>query len=181
MGWLRVVQEIQRIAQAGLAYSKGPFDRDRYTQLMGLAAEIGSEPLGTSKGHIEEIFRAEKGYPTPKVDVPAVVPKDGKLLFVREVTDGKWALPGGWADIGSTPKEMDGFDQDGEFAMRQFSGLRNELLHSRTHRCGHAWKHSDSGSPLASGGLGRFGCLRSSRLRNRAREGARVGASDAPM
>jgi ADP-ribose pyrophosphatase YjhB (NUDIX family) len=106
MDWLDVVQALQRIAQAGLAYSEGPFDRQRYSELMALAAEIGGASLGTTVTEFDQILRTEKGYPTPKVDVRAVVPRDGKLLFVREVTDGRWALPGGWADIGSTPSEM---------------------------------------------------------------------------
>src|SRR5262249_7653909 len=78
----------------------------RYSELMELAAKIGSASLGASATEFERILRAEVGYATPKVDVRAIVPKDGKLLFVREVTDGLWALPGGWADIGSTPSEM---------------------------------------------------------------------------
>jgi ADP-ribose pyrophosphatase YjhB (NUDIX family) len=106
MDWLDVVQALQRIAQAGLAYSEGPFDRQRYSELLTLAAEIGGASLGISVTEFEQILRAEKGYATPKVDVRAVVPREGKLLFVREVTDGLWALPGGWADIGSTPSEM---------------------------------------------------------------------------
>lgn len=106
MDWLSVLHELRRIAQAGLTYSKGPFDLDRYTQLLRLAAEIGEGPLGMPADDVEKILRAEAGYPTPKVDVRAIVPKDGKLLLVREVTDGRWALPGGWADVGSTPSEM---------------------------------------------------------------------------
>ena len=29
--------------------------------------------------------------------------RDGKVLLVREVADGGWTLPGGWADIGEPP------------------------------------------------------------------------------
>ncbi len=106
MDWLDVVQELSRIAQAGLAYSEGPFDRERYSQLLELAAKIGGAGLGREVEQIETILRAEAGYATPKVDVRAVVPKGDKLLFVREASDGLWALPGGWADVGSTPREM---------------------------------------------------------------------------
>jgi ADP-ribose pyrophosphatase YjhB (NUDIX family) len=100
---LEIVQRLHRIAQAGLAYSEGPYDRERYEQLHELAAEIAAAPLGEPKERFLEILRAERGYPTPKLDIRAVVPKDGKLLFVRESSDGLWALPGGWADIGDTP------------------------------------------------------------------------------
>jgi ADP-ribose pyrophosphatase YjhB (NUDIX family) len=44
-------------------------------------------------------------YPTPKVDVRGVVFREGRLLFVRERADGRWALPGGWADIGESLSE----------------------------------------------------------------------------
>ena len=29
--------------------------------------------------------------------------RDGKVLLVREVVDGGWTFPGGWADIGEPP------------------------------------------------------------------------------
>ncbi len=106
MDWLDVVHELQRIAQAGLTYSNGPYDVERYQQLLGLAARIAAAPLGGSLESVEQLLRAEAGYATPKVDVRAVVPRGGKILFVRESADGLWSLPGGWADIGSTPSEM---------------------------------------------------------------------------
>ncbi len=106
MDWLEVVQALQRIAQAGLTYTEGPFDRERYSELMRIAAEIAAAAWQSPVAAVEDVLRADKGYATPKVDVRAVVPKDGKLLFVRESADGLWSLPGGWADIGSTPREM---------------------------------------------------------------------------
>jgi ADP-ribose pyrophosphatase YjhB (NUDIX family) len=104
--FLTVAQRIRNLAQAGLAYSEGPFDRDRYQQLLALAAEILATSTGTSLDDVTEILRLERGYPTPKVDVRAVVPRGDQLLFVRETTDGRWALPGGWADSGTPPGKM---------------------------------------------------------------------------
>ena len=43
------------------------------------------------------------GYPTPKVDVRAVVFRGEELLLVRERRSGRWTFPGGWADVGDTP------------------------------------------------------------------------------
>jgi ADP-ribose pyrophosphatase YjhB (NUDIX family) len=37
------------------------------------------------------------------VDVRGAAFKDGALLFVKEIMDGKWSLPGGWADINESP------------------------------------------------------------------------------
>ena len=53
-----------------------------------------------------QTFLAHPGYATPKVDVRGAVLKDGKLLLVREKQDGKWCMPGGWADVGDRPAEM---------------------------------------------------------------------------
>jgi ADP-ribose pyrophosphatase YjhB (NUDIX family) len=47
----------------------------------------------------------KQAYPTPKVDVRGVVFRDGGVLLVREVGDGRWTLPGGWADVGESPSE----------------------------------------------------------------------------
>jgi ADP-ribose pyrophosphatase YjhB (NUDIX family) len=47
----------------------------------------------------------KQAYPTPKVDVRGVVFRDGRMLLVREVADGRWTLPGGWADVGESATE----------------------------------------------------------------------------
>jgi ADP-ribose pyrophosphatase YjhB (NUDIX family) len=38
-------------------------------------------------------------YPTPKLDVRAVVFRDDELLLVHEAGGGGWSLPGGWVDL----------------------------------------------------------------------------------
>jgi ADP-ribose pyrophosphatase YjhB (NUDIX family) len=51
------------------------------------------------------LWALEEGYATPKVDVRAAVFRGGEILLVRERSDGRWALPGGWADVGDTPAQ----------------------------------------------------------------------------
>lgn len=52
------------------------------------------------------MFPDVKDYPTAKVDIRGILlSEDQKILLVRESIDGKWALPGGWGDIGYSPKE----------------------------------------------------------------------------
>src|SRR5262249_7447955 len=53
---------------------------------------------------IEEAWFVEDGYATPKIDVRGFVARDDKVLLVRERTDGRWALPGGWADVNEGPR-----------------------------------------------------------------------------
>jgi len=47
----------------------------------------------------------QPGYATPKVDVRAAVIRDNKILFVKEIADGKWSMPGGWMDVGDYPAQ----------------------------------------------------------------------------
>jgi ADP-ribose pyrophosphatase YjhB (NUDIX family) len=105
MIWLRWVRGIQAIAQAGLTYTEGPFDRERYHSLQRIAAEMLAEHTGMDPVRALGLFARETGYPTPKVDVRGVVFRADELLLVRERADGLWTLPGGWADIGESPRE----------------------------------------------------------------------------
>lgn len=107
--WLAWAKRIQAIAQAGLTYSESSYDQDRYQALRALSVEIMASHLELADGErprLAELFASDYGYPTPKVDVRAFVAADGKILMVRERVDGRWSIPGGWADVGSSPAEM---------------------------------------------------------------------------
>lgn len=106
MRWLEWIQTLTTISQRGLTYSKDPFDRENYELLRALCAEMLVSGAPTEPPAAHAILSAQSGYPTPKVDVRAVVVRDGKVLFVKESQDGRWALPGGWADLGVSPGEM---------------------------------------------------------------------------
>lgn len=104
--WLEWAKQLQSIAQAGLTYSKDVYDLERFELIRNISIEMLSLQTDVSKTIIKDLFANETGYATPKVDIRAVVFNDHKILMVREKTDGDWALPGGWADIGSTPSEV---------------------------------------------------------------------------
>lgn len=104
--WLEVAQQIQSIAQAGLTFCDSKYDIDRYQQLQKLAGKIVSDFTDTDMEKVENLFLNEKGYLTPKADVRGIVFRDEKILLVKETIDNRWSLPGGWADVGFTPREM---------------------------------------------------------------------------
>src|SRR3989304_5251469 len=101
--WLAWAREIQALAQTGDHYAANDYQRERYHRLMEIAAEIISEQSNLEMPTLMETFTAQVGYATPKVDVRAAVFRDGKLLLVRERSDGGWTMPGGWADVGDAP------------------------------------------------------------------------------
>ena len=104
-GWLHWVRRVQAIAQNGLTYTEGPFDRERYQELQRVGAEMLAALGGGEPDAVHALFAREAGYATPKVDVRGVVFREGRILLVRETSDGLWTLPGGWADVGETPAE----------------------------------------------------------------------------
>jgi len=104
--WLAWAREIQALAQTGLHYAPDDYHRCRYNRLMEIAAEIASEHSGLDREKVEAAFRAPRGYATPKIDVRGAVFRDGKILLVRERSDGGWCMPGGWGDVGELPSAM---------------------------------------------------------------------------
>ncbi len=105
--WLELAKNLQAIAQNGLAYADGNhFDIERYNQIREIAAEMMAFNGNLEKPFLLELFKRESGYSTPKVDVRGVVFQDSRILLVREISDGKWTLPGGWADVNETPREV---------------------------------------------------------------------------
>ncbi len=103
--WLEWVQRLQAIAQTGLTYARDPFDVERYEAVREIAAEIASAQSDADLAHVRDLFAGEMGHATPKVDARAVVFRDDSILLVRERTEGRWTLPGGWADIGESASE----------------------------------------------------------------------------
>ena len=97
--WLKIAREMSAMAQTGLTYSKDPFDRERYQRLRELSARMLAQGSADEYAAIIESLNREYGYATPKVDVRGAAFRDGKVLLVREVSDGLWTLPGGWADV----------------------------------------------------------------------------------
>ncbi len=96
---LALSREIKGIAETGLRYSEGAFDRERYERLHQIASELlQAEVPGFA-------WPVEFGYPTPKVDSRAAVVQEGKILLVRERSNGLWTLPGGWMDADHSPSE----------------------------------------------------------------------------
>jgi ADP-ribose pyrophosphatase YjhB (NUDIX family) len=101
--WLEWARQLQSLSQTGLAYATDVYDVERYRALRALAAEIVAAHSDAEPEYIRGLFERDVGHATPKVDVRAAVFQGGKVLLVRERSDGGWTLPGGWADPGEPP------------------------------------------------------------------------------
>jgi len=99
--WLTFAKRLQALASTGFHFSRDEFDRERYGEIAGIAddmlATLGNVPIEKIQGLVSDFA---KGYATPKVDVRGAIVKGDAILLVRERSDGLWALPGGFADVG---------------------------------------------------------------------------------
>jgi len=116
--WLaRWQMMLKAIAQTGLAFTQSPYERERYEELLKLAAEM-AVVMGWQRDDDESIrqfverWKAElksgaQGYVTPKVVInSAVFDEQNRLLLIQRSDRGTWFLPGGWADVGYPPSEI---------------------------------------------------------------------------
>jgi ADP-ribose pyrophosphatase YjhB (NUDIX family) len=99
-------QEIFSLSQSGLTYSGNEYDIERYKRLQEITAEMIASQSEMEMELVLKSFSMQAGYITPKVDVRGAVIKDGKILLIQERADDRWAMPGGWADLGNSPASV---------------------------------------------------------------------------
>ncbi len=102
---LRWARSLEAIARSGVTYTENPFDRGRFEAVREIAAELAAAVTDESPPTLLRRFADEYGYATPKIDMRGVVLDAGRVLLVREVGDERWTLPGGWADVGESPRQ----------------------------------------------------------------------------
>ncbi|KQC30837.1 NUDIX hydrolase [Flagellimonas eckloniae] len=104
---LNTIKQIKAISETGLVYAADPYARERYEELKQISLKLMAHMADSSIEVLQDFFMPEKDYPTPKVDVRGFVLNDkDEILMAKESVDGKWTIPGGWADIGNTPSEI---------------------------------------------------------------------------
>lgn len=92
------------LSQNGLTFGTDDYDLDRYQKVGKLAAELLAVISGRPAAELAVELGRDCGYATPKVDVRgAVFDEDERVLLMRERADGRWSLPGGYADPGEPP------------------------------------------------------------------------------
>lgn len=107
---------LRGIAQTGLAFGPSVYDRERYEEMLQLAAEMAATRANLTadsdlSNALYEKWRAQvgdgvAGYVTPKVGVGGVVFNAHDELLLIERPSHYWLFPTGWADIGYSPAEV---------------------------------------------------------------------------
>lgn len=95
-------QKLLAISNSGINYSKDPYDVERFNEIFDITQEF----INSQSNNKNLTLEKEAGYPTPKIDVRALIlDKDNKVLLVEDPKTKSWSLPGGFADVGTSPVE----------------------------------------------------------------------------
>jgi len=120
------------------------FDAERYEEIGQLAARLIAQQTDAPLAEILKAWHADDGYVTPKVDVRGALFRDNKVLLVRERSDGKWALPGGWADVNETPSQavLKEIEQESGFTARvvKLAGVYDRKTRNHPPSVFYIWK-----------------------------------------
>lgn len=117
---IRWSEALAGIARTGLGFTENLYERERFQEVMKVAAEMrlaaAPGPLGLNEPILEEDLIVEwmktagqgvEGYVTPKLAVGAVVGNErNELLLVQRADSGVWLYPTGWVDVGYSASEV---------------------------------------------------------------------------
>ncbi len=152
------LSRLQGIAQSGKTYGKDIYDQERYQELTEVTESLIRQLTVLDNSQISVFMTADEGYATPKVDIRAVVfNEQDRLLLVKEKSEEKWALPGGWGDIGYSPFEVAEKETREEAGInvtaQQLMAVRDMSKHDYPYRLTYVYKffiycRSEGGVPL---------------------------------
>nr|WP_299386855.1 NUDIX hydrolase [Allomuricauda sp.] len=128
------MKRIKALAETGLVYSENDYDKERYEELKDISLKLMAFMADKPISVIQDFFMPQEDYPTPKVDVRGlVINEKDEILMAKESVDGKWTIPGGWADIGSTPSEIAVKEIEEETGLKtevvRFLGVYDKQVH----------------------------------------------------
>ena len=101
----KAIQRMLAITDTGLTYSKDPYDRERYEDLRQILWSVLQDQTELGQEELTAILKPTGSYATPLMDVRAWIVQDQKICLVRGQGEDTWALPGGFGEVGYSPKE----------------------------------------------------------------------------
>ena len=101
----KAVQRMLAITDTGLTYTKDPYDCERYEDLRQILWSALQDQTELDQEELTAILKPTGSYATPLMDVRAWIVQDQKICLVRGQGEDTWALPGGFGEVGYSPKE----------------------------------------------------------------------------
>lgn len=97
---------LRDISASGLKYALNVYDKDRYTATNTIAKEMFQWIIDTDDATLHELKSAALSHPTPiTVADAAIIDEKTRILLIQRSDNKKWAMPGGYLEVGETPAE----------------------------------------------------------------------------
>jgi len=102
-----IADEMRGMATLGKEFANNVYEVERAHRMVELAAKVAALADEGAPTEMEAVFDAEPWHRiSPAIGVEAVVfDARGDILLVQRKDNGRWATPGGIAEIGQTPAE----------------------------------------------------------------------------
>jgi ADP-ribose pyrophosphatase YjhB (NUDIX family) len=95
--------ELGGMAKTGLLHAHDSYDRDRCERILAIAESLANLTIGVEFTP-DRPYLPDIGIPTPKVGCSvAAFDGEGRAVLIQRSDNERWALPGGYAEIGSSP------------------------------------------------------------------------------
>jgi ADP-ribose pyrophosphatase YjhB (NUDIX family) len=97
--------ELAAMARTGLEFATNDYDRDRFQRMLTIGGDMAAMTID-AEFTPERPYLADVGVATPKVGCSVAAFDDvGRVVLIKRADNGRWALPGGYAEVGSSPSE----------------------------------------------------------------------------
>jgi ADP-ribose pyrophosphatase YjhB (NUDIX family) len=112
--------ELGGMAKTGLLHAHDGYDQDRCERILAIAESMAGLTIDAAFTP-DRPYLPDLGIPTPKVGCSvAAFDGEGRAVLIQRSDNERWALPGGYAEIGSPPsanalrefREETGFEAD---------------------------------------------------------------------
>jgi ADP-ribose pyrophosphatase YjhB (NUDIX family) len=95
--------ELAAMSRTGLEFATNEYDKDRFQRTARIAEGIASLVMD-AEFTPERPYLPDIGIATPKVGCSvAAFDHAGRVALIRRADNGQWALPGGYAEVGTPP------------------------------------------------------------------------------
>jgi ADP-ribose pyrophosphatase YjhB (NUDIX family) len=141
---LDLSRRLLALSQTGLHFTAEEYDRERYREIGDIATRLLELQSNLAADAVRQAWFVEDGYATPKVDVRGAIYRDNRVLLVRERVDGKWTVPGGWADVNDSPSSaiLKEIEQESGFTARivKLAAIYDRNKRNHPAYLFHSWK-----------------------------------------
>lgn len=93
------------MAKTGLLHTMSSYDTDRYQRMLEISEAMAALTIDADFAP-DRPYLPDVGIPTPKIGCSvAAFDERGHAVLIQRADNRRWALPGGYAEIGSPPSE----------------------------------------------------------------------------